>query len=306
MDTRFTSLNFTPFGVALESAKIVILPVPYDLGLSWMPGARLGPRSILEASQEVERYNFETECIPAEAGIYTAPAFGGRGDEISGYENRIQIAAEQYIEQGKFLLSLGGDHSITFPLVEAQLAFDEDIGLIHFDAHTDLWQSYQGSISSHATPMYRLAKDKVKILSVGIRLFTPEQRDIAHKLGVEIITNKRWWKEGLGGLEKALQRLPKRVYLSLDLDSIDPAEMPAVGTPLPGGFTYEELLEALQLVFNQKEVAGMDLVEFSPVPGLHFPQMTAAQLAYSILGMKALQAGWVQSEPIEVRETLSR
>lgn len=294
MDTRFTSSEFTPHGTSLELAKIVVLPLPYDLGLSWMPGTRLGPRSILEASQEVERFNYDTFCYPADAGIATAPAFGGRGEEIPTYESRIQAAAEQYLEQGKFLYSIGGDHSITYPLVMAHLKHHPGIGVLHLDAHTDLWPTYQGMNSSHATPMYRIVQTGTKIVSAGLRVITPEDYERAATLPVKLLPMYKMRRGGMmHQFEDALEFLPERVYLSLDCDALDPSEMPAVGTPIPGGFRFDELLELLEMLFSKKTVVGADLVEFSPMPGLHFPQMTAAQLAYDVMGLKSLQAGWV-------------
>jgi agmatinase len=295
MDARFTSTAFTPHGVELEAARVVVLPIPYDLGLSWMPGTRLGPREILLASQEVERFNYDTFCAPADAGIYTAPAFGARGEEFPNYEKRIFAAANQYLEQGKFILSLGGDHSITYPLVQAHRAHMPDLGIVHLDAHTDLWPSYQGMDSSHATPMFRLASDGVQIFSTGLRVLTPEDFERARTLPVQLLPMYDLRRKGMiTQFEQALKRLPQRVYLSLDCDALDPSEMPAVGTPMPGGFRFDELLELLEILFDRKTVIGADLVEFSPVPGLHFPQMTAAQLAYDLIGLRALQAGWVE------------
>jgi agmatinase len=299
MDTRFTSSEFTPHGVPLSEARMVVLPVPYDLGLSWMPGARLGPRAILEASQEVERFNYDTFCAPADAGIATAPAFGARGEESASYESRIQTAARQYLEADKFILSLGGDHSITFPLVCAHHAHfaaqNLPIGIMHLDAHTDLWPTYQGTSASHATPMYRLANMGIPIVSAGLRVLTPEDFERARTLPVKLLPMYNLRRRGMmAQIEAALERLPQHVYLSLDLDALDPSEMPAVGTPMPGGFRFDELLEVLELLFSKKTVVGADLVEFSPAPGLHFPQMTAAQLAYDLLGLKALQAKWVE------------
>ena len=294
MDARFTSSAFTPHGVGLEQARVVVLPIPYDLGLSWMPGARLGPREILAASQEVERFNYDTFCSPADAGIYTAPAFGSRGEEYPDYERRIDRAADQYLAEGKFILSLGGDHSITYPLVKAHREHFPDLAVVHFDAHTDLWPNYQGMTSSHATPMYRLASSGIQIFSTGLRVVTPEDFERAKTLPVQLLPMYDLRRKGMiPQFERALERLPDRVYLSLDCDALDPSEMPSVGTPMPGGFRFDELLELLEILFDRKTVVGCDLVEFSPSPGLHFPQMTAAQLAYDLIGLKALQAKWV-------------
>lgn len=278
----------TPFAdaeAAYEKARAVILPVPYDLSLSFRPGARLGPGAILAASVEVELYDDELGLTPAEIGIHTAAAVPWvAGDAIASHD-RIRQTAGQHLTAGKWILALGGDHSITWPLVEAHREHHREFAVLHIDAHTDLYPEWQGSDRSHATVIYQLHRAGVKVVSVGQRAIAAEDRALIDREKIEVFPMHAIHDQA-GWMERVIAALGPRVYVTFDFDVLDPSIMPATGTPLPGGFDWWTATRFLAKVFAAREVVGMDLVELSPVPG-HFPaEMLAAQLAYRALGLK--------------------
>ena len=271
---------------------MVVLPVPYDLSLSWLPGARRGPEAILKASPELELFDLELGLDPSRAGIFTAPPVSIVAGDAERSHQKIEEAARAYLDKGKFLVSLGGDHSITLPLVRAHRERLGDFAVLHVDAHDDLYDTWQGSRLSHAAVMRRVAELGVPIVQVGQRAYAEDSLAFAKAQGIPVFPAHRIRREGLP-IQEILAALPDRVYISFDFDALDPSEMPAVGTPLPGGLSFTEASDLLAAVFREKEVVGIDFVELSPIPGLFFPEMTAASLVYRAIGLKAEAAGWV-------------
>ncbi|RTH22457.1 agmatinase [Thermus scotoductus] len=276
-----------------EEARVVVLPVPYDLSLSFLPGARRGPEAILLASRELEPFLLELGVTPEEVGIHAAepvPWVAGSAEESHAL---IREAALGHLRAGKFVVSLGGDHSITHPLVQAHREVLGEFSLLQMDAHADLYPVWQGSIYSHASPFYRLVEEGFSLVQVGIRAMDQDSLAWARKKGVALFPAHRLHREGLP-IREILEALGERVYISLDFDALDPSVMPSVGTPLPGGLTYRQVVDLLEAVFREKEVVGMDFVELSPTGQFH-AEMTAAQLVYHAIGLKGLQAGWLEA-----------
>jgi agmatinase len=277
-----------------EAARVVVLPVPYDLSLSFLPGARRGPEAILLASRELEPFLLELGIAPEEAGIHAAepvPWVAGSAEES---HRLIREAALAHLQAGKFLVALGGDHSITHPLVLAHREALGEFSLLHIDAHADLYPEWQGSPYSHASPFHRLLLEGFPLVQVGIRAMDRDSLRLARERGVAPFPAHRLHREGLP-LKEILAALGKRVYISFDFDALDPSLMPSVGTPLPGGLSYRQAVDLLEAVFAEKEVVGMDFVELSPNGQFH-AEMTAAQLVYHAIGLKALKAGWLAPE----------
>ncbi|WP_279164468.1 agmatinase [Thermus scotoductus] len=276
-----------------EEARVVVLPVPYDLSLSFLPGARRGPEAILLASRELEPFLLELGVTPEEVGIHAAepvPWVAGSAEESHAL---IREAALGHLRAGKFVVSLGGDHSITHPLVQAHREVLGEFSLLQMDAHADLYPVWQGSIYSHASPFYRLVEEGFSLVQVGIRAIDQDSLAWARGKGVALFPAHRLHREGLP-IREILEALGERVYISLDFDALDPSIMPSVGTPLPGGLTYRQVVDLLEAVFREKEVVGMDFVELSPTGQFH-AEMTAAQLVYHAIGLKGLQAGWLEA-----------
>jgi len=275
----------------LPESRIVILPAPYDLSLSFLPGARLGPEAILAASVELEPYDFELELDAQSLGIHTAEPVPWVAGEAAKSHELIEEAASGYLGAGKFLIALGGDHSISLPLVRAHLAHVDEFGVLHVDAHDDLYDSWQGSRLSHASVMRRIHELGLPLVQVGQRAVARDSHAYIKEHGIPCFPASKIRRRGLP-IDDILRALPDRVYLSFDFDALDPSEMPAVGTPLAGGLSFGQVIDLLEAVFQEKNVIGLDFVELSPIPGLFYPQMTAAQLIYRAIGLKAVSAGW--------------
>ncbi|WP_293171960.1 agmatinase [Oceanithermus sp.] len=273
-----------------ERARVVVLPVPYDLSLSFRPGARLGPEAILGASRELEPYDFELGLDPARAGVHAAEAVPMVAGDAAASHALIEERTRELLDAGKFVVALGGDHSITLPLVRAHRAALGAFGVLHVDAHDDLYDRWQGSPLSHASVMRRVHELGVPLVQVGQRAVARDSHAYLRAHAIPQFPARRIAREGLP-LGEILEALPPRVYLSFDFDALDPSEMPAVGTPLAGGLRFGQVLDLLEAVFEAKEVVGMDFVEFSPVD-LFYPAMTAAQLVHRALGLKVRAAGW--------------
>ncbi len=270
-----------------STARSVILPVPYERTTCWEKGTRQGPDAILRASHHLELWDDELGLEISSQGIATLPDLDPRHEEQGEALDEIRVGALAPMRDGKFVVALGGEHSITPPLVAAAKEVHGEIGVLQFDAHADLRDSYQGSPYSHGCAMRRILDLELPTLAVGIRsLSTPEAR-LVRQRNLPVI-----WGRELPGLtaerfEAELSELPDRVYLTFDVDYFDPGFLPATGTPVPGGGDWYSTLGLLRLLFAVKEVVAMDVVEVRPTPGLHASEFIAANLAYKCLGYSA-------------------
>jgi agmatinase len=264
------------------SSKVVVLPIPYDATVSYGGGARNGPRAIISASRQVETYDNDFGIEPCQVGIATT---GELERESSGPEAmmvKIEKAASEIVDQGKFLLSLGGEHSITSPLVKVYKDKFPDLSVLQIDAHTDLREEYQGSRYSHACVMSRVG-EICEFVSVGIRGFCNSENERKAIRDGRIIESKAFHKNP-DVVSLILSLLTDRVYITFDLDGFDPSVMPAVGTPEPGGLLWDEAIELIMAVGRSKNIVGCDVVELAPIPGMIYPDFTAARLAYKLIG----------------------
>ena len=269
---------------------VAVLPVPYERTTSWGRGTGNGPKALLLASQYVELYDEELDVEPCRIGIETLPPVDVDGSDESVLR-RISAAAEATLRDGRFLGAVGGEHTVTPALVQGALdAGASDLGVVQFDAHADLRQTYRGTPWNHACAMSRVLDLGLPTLAVGIRSLTrPEAERIANER-LPII-----WAEQLDALprpelealfEGLLASLPDTVYLTFDLDFFDPSVLPATGTPEPGGGTWYQALALLRRLFEQKRVIAMDVVELAPNPGSPASDFTAAKLLYKCIGYR--------------------
>ncbi len=283
--TEFYPWNFLGLSEDLSdygSSKVVVLPIPYDATVSYGDGARNGPRAIISASRQVETYDNDFGIEPCQVGIATT---GELERESSGPEAmmiKIEKAASEIIDHGKFLLSLGGEHSITSPLVKVYKAKFPDLSVLQIDAHTDLREEYQGSRYSHACVMSRVG-EICEFVSVGIRGFCNSENERKAIRDGRIIESRVFHKNP-DVVSLILSLLTDRVYITFDLDGFDPSVMPAVGTPEPGGLLWDEAIELIMAVGRSKDIVGCDVVELAPIPGMIYPDFTAARLAYKLIG----------------------
>lgn len=264
-----------------ETSKIVILPIPYDGTSTWVKGSDKGPEALLEASANMELYDIETESEVYLKGIYTAPAIAEDNSPEAMVEAS-QKAAKKYIDAGKFLVSIGGEHSVSIGPIQAHAHKYKNLSVLQIDAHADLRDSYEGSKNNHACVMAR-AQDLCPIVQVGIRSMDVGENDRldpkrvfwAHK-----ITNNDDW------MDSAIDLLTDDVYLTIDLDGFDPSIMPSTGTPEPGGLLWYQSLKFIKKVVERKNLVGFDVVELCPNPEEKSSDFLATKLVYKILSYK--------------------
>jgi len=263
-----------------STAKVVILPIPYELTLSYESGTRFGPQAIIAASRQVETFDDELDVELSTLGIATSPEIEQTVEGPEAMQGKIYHKCLEILKDGKFVLALGGEHSITAALVRAHKEKYGKLSVIQIDAHTDLRDSYQGSRFSHACVMARVA-EMADFCSIGIRSFSNDDNERKY---ADRIIKPRHWRNNPGHFEKCLAELAENVYITIDLDSLDPSIMPAVGTPEPGGLTWDDVISMLETITGCKKIVGADIVELSPRPGLTYADFTAAKLALKVIG----------------------
>lgn len=266
-----------------ETSRVAVLPVPFERTTSYGKGTTAGPAAILRASQSMELYDEELEGEPYALGIATLPAFLPEAFDMAEAMAELQDTCKVHMEKGKFLVTLGGEHSLSQAPVKAANEVFGGIGVVQFDAHSDLREEFEGTPYSHASVMKRIVDAGIPTLSVGIRsLSTPESRLIREK-GLPVL-----WGHELDRAEELfpsmLAAMPEKVYLTFDIDYFDPSLVSATGTPEPGGGHWYPTLKLLKRLFQTKTVVSMDLVELAPVGGHPASDFLAAKLIYKCLG----------------------
>lgn len=272
-----------------DTAQVVILPIPYEATTTYRQGCQTGPAAILDASHQVEYYDEELDQELWPVGIYTHGAIADtQGEPDLSPEAMLQVTQEtvqKLIADGKFVIALGGEHSITTGLVRAyQQASAEPFTVVQIDAHGDLRHEYEGSIYNHACVMRRIVEMGIPTVQIGIRSICKEEADLikAKSLTVfrarEMATQPDWMERALASIAT------ERVFCTIDLDGIDPALLPGVGTPEPGGLNWYSLTTFLRQVFERHQVIGCDVMELAPIEGSVVSEFTAAKLVYKLIG----------------------
>jgi agmatinase len=275
--TMPTTANFA-------SARVVILPIPLDRTTSYVPGTRNGPHEILVASSHMELWDEETETDVHGIGIYTLPEMEFPFAAIDDVMTEINRVATELITRGKFPVVLGGEHSITPPIVKAVAAKHPGLSVLQIDAHADLRDSYMGTPNNHACAMRRVL-DYATTTQVGIRSLSPEEAAAIPTLKTRIFYDYNM-RNDPNWIDRVVDSLNDDVYITIDCDGLDPAIMPAVGTPEPGGLSWYEILTLLRRVIEARRVVGCDLVELAPIAGTIAPNFLCAKLVYKILSYR--------------------
>lgn len=280
------SLPFNFGGIAepqysdFEGARIVVLPVPYEGTVSYGHGAAEGPRAIIEASRNMELYDEETGGSLYRLGIHTLPEIASV-DPPEAMMERIERRAEELLNTGKFLVMLGGEHSITGPVIRAFGRRFDNLSILQIDAHADLRDSYDGTPHSHASIMAR-AVEVCPAVQVGIRSISE-----AEALRLPQTRTKIYWAKDVVGRsdwhEDAISHLTENVYLTIDIDGLDPSLVPTTGTPEPGGLGWYDALGIIRAVARTRKIVGMDVTELAPVSGNNSPDFLTAKLVYKSL-----------------------
>lgn len=285
---KFTA-NKHPFitdsGATLESARFVLLPVPYERTTSYGKGTKNGPAAILRASHELELWDEETKTETWKEGIFVARPVNCALPEKAFFP-ALEKEVEALLGSTKALpFFLGGEHSLTQALLPPFIRRHKGLSILHFDAHADLRVSYRGSEHSHACAVYPASRTN-KVVQVGIRSIGHDEKQF-HNAG-NVRTHLMHEDTDLKKLERdVLRELSDTVYMTIDVDGFDPSVMPGTGTPQPGGFGWYEALKLFKAVCAKKKVVGVDIVEVSPIKGTPVTEFNAAKLAYRLMGYLA-------------------
>ena len=264
----------------LESSRVAIIPVPYDSTTSFRSGSRDGPEAMITASYGLEDYDFELELDVSEIGIHTTGAIEPHMAGPGPMTERIKSVVGDYLTMGKTIGLLGGEHSITIGSVQAHVEAYPDLSVLYLDAHADLRNEYMGTPYGHASAARR-AYECCPIALAGIRSMCQEEHDFIRENNIPVWY---WDPNPLNSLwESILDSLSGSVYVSVDLDVLDPALMPAVGTPEPGGLAWPQLVSLLGKVADSRRIVGFDVCELSPADGPPACSYTAAKLVYKLV-----------------------
>jgi len=268
-----------------NSSRIVVLPVPYEHTVSYGAGTGQGPRAILDASRYVEFYDEELETeLCKKVGVATLPPLNLGKSSGERAMTRIYEAVRKLLADGKFVGVLGGEHTISQAPIKAHLEKYPGLSVIHFDAHADLRESYEGSKYSHACIMARVCEfmDPSRIVQVGIRALSPEEAQFIRTSGITTLYAHQI-REMAGWIPSILSKLTQDVYVTFDVDGLDPSVMPSTGTPEPNGLFWAETMKVLRLIGEQKNIVGFDVVEFAPNKTVQHPDYAAAKLTYKLM-----------------------
>lgn len=265
---------------APEDALFHVIPVPYEKSVSYGSGTKDGPAAILKASCQLEV--FDGKSTPAQYGIYTAPYVDCSGSHEESLEN-IKKAVESSLMLGKIPVVLGGEHTVTAGVIEAFADRYDSFGIVHFDAHADLRDTYEGSKYSHACVMKRIFDKNIPIYQLGTRSYCLDEHQLRTYSRIPYMDAEDIHRLGVDAF-RLPDNFPDKVFISFDIDALDSAVMPATGTPVPGGLTWFQAMWLIESVMRQRTCIGFDVLEYAPIFGLHSADFTAAQLTYNIMG----------------------
>ncbi len=265
----------------LENAKIVLIPVPYDGTSTWQKGADKGPEAFLNASENMELYDIETETEVYKQGVYLADAVT-ENSSPEAMVDAVHTATKSFIKKNKFVTILGGEHSISIGTIRAFNECYNNLTVLQLDAHADLRKEYEGSSCNHACAVYE-ASQTTNLIQIGIRSMDISETRVMAKdktyFAHEMAQDDTW-------IDASIDQMTDNVFITIDLDVFDPSILPSTGTPEPGGLFWYETLEYLKQVFKEKNVVGFDIVELCPNKLDKSSDFLAAKLYYKMLSYK--------------------
>ena len=262
-----------------ENAYFVVVPVPYEKTTSYGKGTKNGPSAICKASEQVELYDEELGREVYFKGIATVKSI----EDLT----KLEKETEKILLDKKFPIILGGEHSISVAPIRVCKKFYKDLSVVHFDAHADLRDKYEGTRQSHACVMRRVCEGFIPIVQIGIRNHSKEEAEFIKSARLkkpfyayEMYNSDSW-------MDEALKLLTNNVYISFDVDVFDPSIMPSTGTPEPGGMNWYQVVTFFKKLCTAKNVIGADFVELAPLDGCPAPDFTVAKLIYKLIGYKS-------------------
>jgi len=263
-----------------KNAKIAILPVPFDKTSSWIKGSAKGPRAIINASRNMELYDIDTGFEVYKKGIHTAKEVAS----VTSREmvDKVHKRVKRMLIDNKFVVTLGGEHTVSLGSIKAHNEYFNDISILHLDAHADMRDRYQGNKYSHACIMARAREITSSIVSVGIRSMDSSELKNIDKKKIFYASDTRRSKNWI---QHVIRKLSNNVYITIDLDVFDPSIMPSTGTPEPGGLGWYEVIDLLERISKSKKIVGFDVVELCPSKNTMAPDFLAAKLIYRLLSL---------------------
>lgn len=263
-----------------EQASILLQSVPFDGTSTWGKGADKGFDAFLDATDNMELYDIETDSEVYDRGVWILPEVNGKTAEEM-FRN-VYAKTKELLKTGKFLTFFGGEHSISIGIIKAYYEAFPDITILQLDAHADLRPEYQGTPYNHACALYDASKN-TKLIQVGIRSMDKAEMEHLDKnkcfFMQDIYDHNDW-------MDRSIDLMSNQVYITLDLDVFDPSILPGTGTPEPGGMQWYQMLTYLRKVFEKKEVLGFDIVELAPIEGMPASEFLVSKLYYKMLSYK--------------------
>jgi len=269
---------------AWKSSRFAVIPVPYDATTTYVSGARNGPIAILNASANIELFDDEMKVEPYKQGIFTAPFVEPNLSSVEGMIKDVERAVDRCVKVNKFPIIIGGEHTVTLGALEPLKKKYGEFSVLVLDAHGDLRDEYLGTKWNHACTSRRIYESGVNMVQAGVRSLSEEEDRFIRKNNLRTYYAHELRFNTSEVINAIISNLSDNVYVTIDLDFFDPSEMPAVGTPEPGGLDWYTGLEILLEVFRRKTVIGFDVVELCPIPGIVAPDFFAAKLIYRLMG----------------------
>ncbi len=268
---------------SLGSSRFVVLSLPYEVTTSYAKGTKFGPKAIIEASRNMELYDEEVGFEPSDAGIHTTEDLLFHETAPEAMVTTVEEAVLHYLRMGKFVVSLGGEHGLSYPAFKAHKKVHGNIGIVQIDAHGDLRDAYEGSPYNHACVMRRIVGESAGTAQIGIRSISLEEADFLRERADWPVLWARECQHGDAWMRRAIEALPDKVYLTVDVDGFDPSLIPCTGTPEPGGLSWYPVLAFLRLLCTERTVVGADVMELAPDRTHFSADFMVAKLVYKIM-----------------------
>lgn len=265
-------------------STVCLIPFGYDSTSNPSVVTRRGPEAIIRVSRLLELFDYELGVETYKIGLETLDEVEPNVNSPLENSKVVEAVVKEVLERGKFPVVLGGDHSLTLGAARAIRSKFADVGVLMLDAHPDLFDEFEGTKYGHASVTRRIHELGIPIAVAGVRSASRDEIDFIKNSGITVVKTIDLLRSK-AALERALSVLPRQIYLSIDLDIMDPGEMPAVSNPEPGGLRWYDIIDCLEMVSRKKTIVGFDVVELCPIPGNPTPDFIAAKLVYRVIGL---------------------